>query len=247
MKPIYLLAAAAAVFAGAACDAKKGTDGAATAAAAKPVKPPANGDWSTIVAATPAGGFMMGNPAAKVQLIELGSMTCPHCGEFDELGVPTLVEKYVKTGRVAWEFRNYTRDSLDLTAALITRCNGAKSFFPLTRAMYADQKNWFAKVQAAPPAEQQAAQSLGPDRQFTALAKLAGFQQWAAMRGVPTAKSAQCLANQDAVNRLVQLTSDANSQFPEFKGTPSFVINGKMVEGATWKALEPQLRQAIGA
>jgi protein-disulfide isomerase len=248
MKPIHLLAAAAAVFASAACDAKKGSEGTATAAvAATPVKAPANGDWSSVVAATPQGGFVMGNPAAKVKLIEFGSMTCPHCGEFDEQGVPTLIEKYVKTGRVAWEFRNYTRDSLDLAAALVTRCNGAKSFFPLTRALYKDQKNWFAKLQGASPEQQQAAQSLGPDRQFAELAKLAGFQQWAAMRGVPTAKSATCLTNQDEVNRLVQLTSDANSQFPDFKGTPSFVINGALVDGATWKVLEPKLRQAIGA
>ena len=32
--------------------------------------PPKGGDWSTVVNATPAGGFMMGNPNAKVKLIE---------------------------------------------------------------------------------------------------------------------------------------------------------------------------------
>ena len=41
---------------------------------------------------------MMGNPNAKVKLVEIGSLTCPHCREFDEKGVPTLVDKYVKIG-----------------------------------------------------------------------------------------------------------------------------------------------------
>ena len=44
-------------------------------AAAAPVAPPADGDWSTVVSATPEGGFVMGNPAAKVKLIEFGSLT----------------------------------------------------------------------------------------------------------------------------------------------------------------------------
>ena len=37
-------------------------------------------------AQTPEGGFVMGNPNAKVKLIEFGSMTCPHCAEFEEKG-----------------------------------------------------------------------------------------------------------------------------------------------------------------
>ena len=35
-------------------------------------------------AKTPEGGFVMGNPNAKVKLIEFGSLTCPHCAEFEE-------------------------------------------------------------------------------------------------------------------------------------------------------------------
>lgn len=249
MKPVYLLAAAAAVFAGAACDAKKGTEGTANAAAAaKPVKPPANGDWSQLVAATPEGGFVMGNPNAKVKLVEFGSMTCPHCREFDETGVQPLIDTYVKSGRVSWEFRNYVRDAYDLAGSLIARCNGAKSFFPLTRAMYKDQPNWVAKIQAVPPEQLQALQNLGPEREFVEIAKLAGFQQWAAMRGVPTAKGNQCLTDQNAVNQLVQMTSDATNQYPDFSGTPNFVINGKLdPKIAGWKDLNAALRTALGS
>ena len=41
---------------------------------------------------------------------------------------------------------------------------------------------------------------------------------------------------------------DVAAQYPEFTGTPSFVINGKLLEQtSTWDKLEPQLRDAIGS
>ena len=44
------------------------------------------------------------------------------------------------------------------------------------------------------------------------------------------------------------MTSDTTTQYPEFAGTPSFSINGKLLEQtATWEKLEPQLRDAIGS
>ena len=189
---------------------------------------------------------MMGNPNAKVKLVEYGSLTCPHCREFDEKGVPTLVDKYVKSGQVSWEFRNYVRDPFDLTASLIARCNGAKSFFPLLRAFYKDQIEWVTKIQAVPQDQLEGLQKLPPEQEFVQAAKFAGLPDWASARGVPAAKTNQCLANTNSINQLVQMTGDATSQYPNFPGTPTFVINGKMVENtATWELLEPKLKEAL--
>ena len=248
MKPSLFLAGAVALIAMAGCDSKQGD--AATSAPVKleMVKPPKGGDWSQVVNPSAAGGFVMGNPNAKVKLIEYGSMTCPHCREFDEKGVQPLINNYVKSGRVSWEFRNYVRDAFDLTASLVARCNGAKGFFPLMRALYKDQPNWIGKVQAAPREQLEQLQSLPPNQQFVQLSKVAGFQNWAAMRGVPAAKTSQCLANEKSVNQLVQMTSDATTDFPDFPGTPTFVINGSLVKDtATWDKLEPELRKAAGS
>ena len=68
---------------------------------------PAPRDWSRTVAATPEGGFRMGNPNAKVKLVEYGSLACPHCRHFEETGYKPLVQQYVRTGRVSYEFRNF--------------------------------------------------------------------------------------------------------------------------------------------
>jgi len=256
MKPSIILLATAAILASGACNAKNGgnaaTGNAVESTAVEAVKPPANGDWSTVTVATSAGGFRMGNPDAKVKLIEYGSMTCPHCASFSKAGFEPLADNYVKSGKVSFEFRNYVRDPFDIAASLIARCNGSKSFFPLTEALYKDQQDWVGKIQAAPEAQINGLQNLPPDKQFVEIAKIADLQQWAAMRGVPAAKSGKCLTDQGAVDQLVQMNSDATTQFPKFQGTPTFIINGSMVElgpvteAQVWSALETKIKEALG-
>lgn len=246
MKTNQIVTALVAVLASTACSGERGNDSVSAAAIeAKAVKPPAGGDWSQMVAATDAGGFVMGNPNAAVKLVELGSLTCSHCANFDKTGFPALVENYVKKGLVSFEFRNFVRDPIDLTASLVTRCNGAGSFFPLTEAMFKQQGELMQRFQAA-GAQMQALQSLPPAQQFAEYAKIGGLQQWAAQRGVPSTKLGQCLTNQAEIERLVQMNADATSQYPDFPGTPAFILNGNLVEGSTWELLEPELKKAIG-
>jgi len=248
MKPIHFLVAGAAALASAGCNGEQQPQGGAgnPSGPVQTAQRPASGDWSEAVTPTNEGGFLMGNPNAAVKLVEFGSMTCPHCATFDEQGMPQLTEKYLKNGSVSFEFRNFVRDPYDITAALIARCNGAKSFFPLTRAMFKDQGEWTGKLQQVPAEQMQGLQAMAPQQQFTTIADWAGLQQFAGMRGVPKAKSSQCLANQSEIDRLVQMNSDATSQY-KVAGTPSFLINGKLVENATsWSTLEPQIQQALG-
>jgi protein-disulfide isomerase len=244
------IALAAASFMTSGCNAEKaGSKGAAQSGPVKPVDPPKNGDWSTIVSETGEGGFLMGDPNAKVKIVEFGSMTCPHCADFDETGVKPLIDNYVKSGKVSYEFRNFVRDPFDVAASLVARCGGTGSFFGLTRGLYADQRDWVAKVQAADPAAMQQIQSLPPNQQFAEIAKIAGFQDWAAMRGLPAEKTAACLANQSEVDRLVQMQNDAISSF-NIPGTPGFLLNGEVVTiepgSSAWSQLEAKIKGALG-
>jgi len=245
MKISYLILGSAALLA-TACNAEKGAgNSAAPEVTAAPVAAPNNGDWSTIVTKTPEGGFLMGNPNAKVKLVEFGSMTCPHCAEFEEQGAKPLIDNYVKKGLVSYEFRNYVRDPFDVTASLIARCGGEASFFGLTRGLYAEQRDWVGKIQAADPARMQALQTMSPGQQFATIADVAGLKQFAALRGLPRAKAEACLADEAAVNQLVQMNSDAQSTY-NIPGTPSFLINGTLVENtAAWAQLEPKIKEAL--
>ena len=246
MKLFPIFVASVAIIAIAACSAEKDKGPTQVASApVKPVAPPASGDWSEVVSATPEGGFIMGNPAAAVKLVEFGSLTCSHCAEFSEKSDKALTENYVKSGRVSFEFRSYMRNGLDIAATLIAACNGPKSFFPIAHAMYGAQADWLGRV-AGDAARQEAIANLPPAQQFAGFAKLAGLDSFAAMRGVPSAKSAKCLADEAAVSKLVQQTSDATAQY-NIPGTPTFLINGEVVKDtAAWELLEPKLKVALG-
>jgi len=249
MKRSIMLVCAAAAIAIAGCD-KKQEAGTATADT-QSVKitmasPPPGGTWADVVNET-AAGALMGNPEAKVKLIEIGSLSCPHCQKFSADGVPTLIEKYIKTGNVSWEFRPYIiHGAIDMASNLAIRCNGVKTFFPMVEGLYKDQEKILNKMQAVPQAEIERVQNLPPEQVFVEMAKLVGLQDWAAARGIPQDKVNQCLTNQQMIDAEVQHTSDVTTQYPDFVGTPAFIINGEMVKDVgTWAALEPKLQDAV--
>ena len=226
--------------------AGNGAAAADTASSAPAVPAPNGGDWTNVVSKTEAGGFVMGNPNAPVKLIEYGSLTCPHCADFSEHGAPKLIDTYVKTGKVSYEFRNFVRDPIDLTAALLTRCGGATPYFKLTDQIYAAQADWFAKLQQMSQAEQQQLQTLQPTQVTGVIADKAGLLQFVRVRGIPAEKAQACLADQAEIQKLVAMNQVATDNF-NLTGTPTFVINGKTVENAAnWETLEPALRNAVG-
>jgi protein-disulfide isomerase len=229
------------------CNKKQATTVANDTVTITQAAPPPGGTWADVVNATSAGGFVMGNPNASAKLVEIGSLSCPHCKLFEDEGAPALTEKYVKPGKVSWEFRPYIiHGPIDMAADLVVRCNGVKSFFPLAQALYKDQSVWMAKVDAAPPDKVAEIQNLPTNQIFVAMANLLGLQDWAAARGVPQAKSNRCLSDAKMIDREVQVTADVNNQYPEFEGTPSFIINGKMLsKTGSWDKLEPQLQDAL--
>ncbi|HZG09629.1 MAG TPA: thioredoxin domain-containing protein [Allosphingosinicella sp.] len=247
MKAFKLSAAAALALAIAGCGG--GTDSAGNTTAQQNFKieqvaAPNGGDWTQMVSQTPQGGFIMGNPDAKVKLVEFGSMTCGACGAFSEEGVPQLTEKYVKSGQVSFEFRNFVRDGADMAAALVARCNGPSAFFPLTDQLFAAQEDWLGNLQKMTPEQQQQLNALSPAESTASLAQAAGLVDFARLRGIPAARAQACLADQAQVQRLVEINQTAVREY-QVPGTPAFVINNRLVEAANWAQLEPAIQQAL--
>jgi protein-disulfide isomerase len=235
------------------CD--RGSDGGGTGATGNTasstpmVTTAPNGDWTRLVNATAEGGMLLGNPNAKVKVVEFASMTCSFCANFATQDKPRLVDQHLKSGNVSFEFRNYVRDPLDITASLIARCAGATpQFFALTDGMFVDQKSFFDRIGAVPQDQLAALQQLPPAQQFQRMAQLSGLQEWAAQRGLPSAKSGQCLGNQAEIDRLVQMVSDATSQY-DITGTPTFLVNGEVKSLAagtpTYDQLEGWIKEAL--
>jgi protein-disulfide isomerase len=227
---LLLLLAAAAVPAAAAAPAGKAA--------------PARADWSRTVVATAEGGFRMGNPAAKVKLVEYGSLTCGHCATFAKEGMESLVGGFVRSGKVSYEYRNLVLNGLDVAVTLVARCGGPGRFFQVTDKLYATQDQWKERVRKLTDAQKQALNALPENQRVGRLAELAGVPAIAAQHGISLAQSKGCLANRAAFDRLGTMNEAAAAQ--GVQGTPSFFLNGSNVGPQTWATLEPMLREAAG-
>lgn len=78
------------------------TGGGDGGAADEPATTATSGD---LLAGIPQEGTLLGDPAAKVRLIEYADLQCPICRQYAESLFPDLVEEYVRPGRVRMEFR----------------------------------------------------------------------------------------------------------------------------------------------
>ena len=199
-------------------------------------------DWSKTVVATPEGGFRMGNPGAKVKLIEYGSLACPHCRHFEETGYKPLVAKYVRTGRVSYEFRNLLLNAADISISLLAHCAGPAKFFPMSEVVFAAQPQWETKVANLSNSDKAAIEKMTDQQRIMRMADVAGFRPIAARFGLTPAQANRCLADPKGLQRLLDVTQKAESSGVDH--TPTFIINGKVTDAALWEDLEPQLRKA---
>ena len=84
-------------------------------------------------------------------------------------------------------------------------------------------------------------QSLPVAAQNVALAQATGLDQFAIQRGITADALKVCLADPKTPDALLKVRDAASTKY-NLPGTPAFVLNGALVDGATeWKTLEPKL------
>ncbi len=201
-------------------------------------------DWTKTAARKPDGAFILGNPNAKVKLVEFLSLTCPHCAVFEAEAIPPFTAKYVKAGLVSYEVRHALRDGFDYSASLLARCDGPAAFFAAAPVLYAKQEEWLGRAsewsKTAPDAEK-----TPQDQMLQAMAQGAGLDQFFAARGLTAARANACLVNHGEQQALVAMANDAWHR-PNFPGTPAFLINGVLQQDlASWAELDKRLGAAL--
>jgi len=209
-----------------------------------PAGPAASRDWTRAIAATPAGGYAIGNPAAPVKVIEFFSLTCPHCRHFTEIGLPALKSGYIATGKVSLEIRNFVLNPYDLAASVLQRCGTPATAVRLFDAVYADQEKLFGGARDLPPEVVERISSAPTEKRTGVLAREAGIDRWFVAHGLPSRRVDQCLADPKAEQRLVDIR-EAGVKDHKVRGTPSFIVNGTTVDGVTWDELEPAIKAAL--
>jgi|1185.fasta_scaffold33258_2 hypothetical protein len=62
-------------------------------------------DDAALFEGIPQHGNVLGSPNAPVTLVEYADLQCPYCGAFARNALPSLVDDYVRTGKVKLVFR----------------------------------------------------------------------------------------------------------------------------------------------
>jgi protein-disulfide isomerase len=88
------------------------------------------------------GERAIGKPDAKVQVIELFSLTCTHCAAFARETFPDVKAKLIDTGKVHYIFHDFPLDQVALTAAMVARALPAERYEPFVSALFASQDRW---------------------------------------------------------------------------------------------------------
>lgn len=203
-------------------------------AAAQPVRTPpaAAADWVHHVERTPEGGFRMGNPDAPLKLVEYGSVTCPHCAEFAEAADRPLRTKFIRAGRVSFEYRPFAIFPSDPGLFALLDCQGPDKYFDTLGQLYASQDGWRARIDAH-QAEQRGL--VGPALS-QAVVRWAGV---APLFALSPQRVQACLADTVYLARL--RTQGIAGERLGIGGTPTFLLNGRLIGPAGWEDLEHML------
>lgn len=169
----------------------------------------------------PAGGVPdhpVGNKDAKVTLIEYLSPTCPHCKTFHETVYPQLKAEYIDTDKIQFIARPFVRNVLDAVVFMLAEAAGEEKYHEVVDTFFRTQTEW---VTSATPA----------DAMFS-IAQQLGFTK-------ETYDAA--LTNQALFSGLETMRDQASKEF-QLQGTPTFYLNGKMLNGgATFESLKAEI------
>jgi len=185
----------------------------------------------------------MGNPDAPIKLVEFMSITCSHCATFGEEAFDSIRDDYVNSGKVSFEIRNFVRDPLDLTAAILSRCGGGGPFFALTKQALNNQGPMFEKAQAIGEATYNNILKSDPKQRFVSLAEELDLINFFQQRGISADQAKTCLSEEATAEDLMAQTKAAVDDF-DVQGTPTFLLNGQKVDGASWPVIETKLKEA---
>lgn len=224
---------------------------AAATPAAKPVAKPAPKAaaplWSAKVTTTPIGAYQIGNPAAKVHVVEYISYTCSHCANFVRSSSAPLKSGYVDSGRVRVEIRNAARDPLDLTAALLARCDGPSKFLGHHVALLTAQPTWMGTVQKQSDATIDAWNQGPLEARLKKIATGSGLAAIMKARGLTQPRIDACLSDAQARSAIESMTNFAWN-VEKIGGTPAFLVNSRKTDALDdWPALKLIIDRALAA
>jgi protein-disulfide isomerase len=183
-------------------------------------------------AASPAQDTLLtartkGSPSAPVTVLEIADFQCPACRVFWEETMPLLQKEYVDSGKVRFVFVNFPLVQIHRNAAAaaqLAMCAARQDrFWPIHDALFEHQTAWSALPD--------------PSAYFLGLGAAAGLQ---------TDALGACVA--DTALRTAIAAEAQGVARAGVRSTPSFVIEGGLLEGAapieSWRPILDSLYAA---
>jgi protein-disulfide isomerase len=160
--------------------------------------------------------YVMGNPKAKVTLVEYASASCPHCARFDIQQFPLLKKTYIDTGKVRYVFREFITPPEQLAGAgfLLARCAGEKNYWNVLEQVFRAQEQIYKTRDIK-----------------TSLLSIAHSV------GLSDAQVDACVTDKAAVDALNDRMDTAINK-EKIDSTPTFLINGKVFHGDPVKEID---------
>ncbi|HPA37613.1 MAG TPA: thioredoxin domain-containing protein [Phenylobacterium sp.] len=165
----------------------------------------------------------MGDPKAKIEMVEYASASCSHCAAFNNNVFPAFKAKYIDTGKVHYTLKEFITAPPELAAAgfLTARCAGKDKYFSVLDAVFKAQAEMFQTGDIRGPLLRIAQSSGMTEAQFNA-----------------------CITDEAALKALNDRVEKASKE-QKISGTPTFFINGKEV--ASGEVTLEQLDAAVAA
>ena len=153
--------------------------------------------------------FVIGSLKAPITIIEYASMSCSHCASFHNNTLELLKEEFIDTGKVKYIFRDFPFNYPALLGSMVMRCVSSDLRYDYMNALYKLQKTWVNKENAKTTQELYKIMQSG---------------------GMTKEEFDKCIKNVDIENEILEGLMAAQSELG-VKTTPSFFINGKLLEG----------------
>ena len=153
--------------------------------------------------------FVIGDKDAPITIIEYASMSCSHCASFHNNTLPDIKKEYIDTGKVRMVFRDYPFNYPALLGSMMMRCITNDLRYDYMNALYKLQNTWVNKDPKISKKELYKIMQSG---------------------GMTKDEFNDCYSNLDNENLILEGVMAAQKDF-NIKSTPSFIVNGNLVEG----------------
>lgn len=155
-----------------------------------------------------ASDMTLGDPNAKVKMVEYASVTCSHCAVFNNDVFPAFKKKYIDTGKVHYTFKEFLTPPAEVAAAgfLTARCAGKDKYFAVIDSLFQAQQEMFTS---------------GDMR--------GGLLRVAQSAGMTEEQFNKCVADEEALKAL-DARVQKSARDDKITSTPTFVMNGKKIK-----------------